>query len=259
MQQLVHVALKDDPSSVNSADKFVFVSESTLPAKPFWEIYSTLTTRAGSDFCVFPFGDWAYVPGSGGSGSEMNAKYHQWIVLERAHAEKAWDLWANGADHNFMLRFRTYTEAYTRSESLDEDARYLGCLDEFWYMDALFGTIKNVKANGGDAAHDYARFTGAPLRASKAAGWQGQCDTLALWIRFLETDGGPFKRFYDSLDNESIPQGGSYKPASWDTISPHGIRAIRSSEFLFARKFSDNPRVATGGVFETLYTSIVLS
>jgi hypothetical protein len=257
MQQLVHFALEDDPSSVNSADKFVFVSDSTLPAKPFSEIYSTLTVRVGSDFCAFPSNEWADVQGS--TGLEMAVKYHQWIVLERAHAKKAWELWASGTDHDFMSRFQMNMHSYQWSNNTYGDHRNFGCLDEFWHMAALFGTIKHVNANS-DAAVSFSHFTGAPLRVSKTAGWQGQCDTFVMWAKYLNAEGNnPFKRFHDTLDALSVPHGGNdQRPGWWDTITPAGIRSIRNSEFLFVRKFIDKPRVATGGVFETEYTSIVL-
>mmetsp|Transcript_56109 Transcript_56109/g.88960 ORF Transcript_56109/g.88960 Transcript_56109/m.88960 type:complete len:397 (+) Transcript_56109:79-1269(+) len=258
MQQLVHFALSDDPHSVNSADKFVFISDSTLPGKPFSHIYSTLTVRAGSDFCAFPSNEWADVQGP--SGLEMAVKYHQWIVLERAHAQKAWELWASGTDHNFMSRFQMNMHSYNSwSNNTYGDHRNFGCLDEFWHMIALFGTIKHVDANS-DAAVSFSHFTGAPLRVSRTAGWQGQCDTFVMWSKYLNTAGNnPFKRFHSTLDAVSIPHGGNdQRPGWWDTISPAGISAIRNSEFLFIRKFIDNPQIAGGGNFETEYTSIVL-
>lgn len=257
MQQLINFALQDDPYSVNSADKFVFVSDSTLPAKPFADVYSTLTVRAGSDFCAFPSNEWADVQGP--TGLEMAVKYHQWIVLERAHAEKTWQLWASGTDHDFMARFQMNMHSYTWSNNSYGDNRNYGCLDEFWHMVALFGTIKHVDANH-DAAVSFSRFVGAPLRVSKTAGWQGQCDTFVMWAKYLNAPGNnPFKRFYATLDAVSIPHGGNdQRPGWWDTISKNGMAAIRRSEFLFVRKFIDSPRVAGGGDFATEYASLVL-
>jgi len=54
------------------------------------------------------------------------------------------------------------------------DNRNWGCLDEFWYVTALYGTLKKVHTLG-DQSIELPEFTGSPLRIDKAAGWQGKC------------------------------------------------------------------------------------
>mmetsp|Transcript_29122 Transcript_29122/g.45568 ORF Transcript_29122/g.45568 Transcript_29122/m.45568 type:complete len:379 (+) Transcript_29122:126-1262(+) len=257
MNQLLHWALSDDPHTVNPADKFVFISDSTLPAKPFSEVYSTLSGRSGSDFCTFPSNEWADVPS--GTGVDMAVKYHQWIVLERGHAEKASNLWSSGTMHDFMSRFRMNQFAYnTYSNNTYGDSRNFGCLDEFWHMSAIFGTL-HVGANA-DTAVNFAGFSNSPLRVSSTVGWQGQCDTFVMWAKYLHAPGNnPFSRFYKTLDSPSIPHNGNdHRPGWWDTMSKEGIVAIRKSEFLFMRKFIDNPTLVGGSDFGTTYSNIVL-
>mmetsp|Transcript_25659 Transcript_25659/g.64711 ORF Transcript_25659/g.64711 Transcript_25659/m.64711 type:complete len:424 (-) Transcript_25659:99-1370(-) len=260
MNQLIATALQDTDGSPNQLDKFAFVSDSTLPAKPFAYVYSTLSQREGSDFCVFPSNEWADVPSSSGQGVEMAVKFHQWITLERAHAEKAWNLWSSGTLHNFMAYFRMNSQQYQWNNNSFADNRNFGCLDEFWHMVALYGTLHHS-----DPTHSQdvqlAMFSGSPLRIDAGAGWQGQCDTFVLWSKYLHTLGeNPFNALHASLDQPSVPHGGNWaRPGWWDTLSTHGIRAIRHSSFLFVRKFIDKPHLYDGPTFADAYSSIVLA
>jgi len=274
MNQLLATALQDDPWSANPADKFVFVSDSTLPAKPFWHIYNTLTGRVGSDFCVFPSKDWADVPkglgGEPGGGHEVAIKTHQWMVLSRSHTERAVHLWKQGIMHDMMSNFRLnqgglWQDPGNRSFG---DNRNFGCLDEFWHIYVIFGpwTITDAKES---TVYHYNDLTNSPLRINPTAGWQGACDTFALWSEytttsFLMPNGSksavsPWVKLYSSLDQASIPHISNTRPAWWDAISRDGIKAIRNSDFLFVRKFLDNPTLAYGGQFTTEYSRIILT
>lgn len=257
MNQLIAVALHESGPG-NPQDKFAFISDSSLPAKPFSQVYSILVSRQGSDFCVFPSNEWADVPGNAGQGLEIAAKHHQWVTLERSHAEKASYLWAGGQMHDFMVRFRMNTQAYTWNNNTFADQRNFGCLDEFWYMAALFGTLSTEDARR-DKMVNLPLFTGSPLRIGAGAGWQGTCDTFVIWSKYLHSPGNnPFEKLHASLDAPSVPHGGNdQRPGWWDTISTTGIRAIRTSEFLFVRKFIDNPALAGGGNFAETYAQLV--
>jgi hypothetical protein len=257
MNQLLHYALSDDPHTTNPSDKFVFVSDSTLPAKPFSQIYSTLSGRYGSDFCTFPSNEWADIPSA--SGKEMAVKYHQWIVLGRDHAEKASNMWSSHMMHDFMSKFGMNHHPYnTYTNNTYGDSRNFGCLDEFWHMSSIFGYL-HVSGNENTEV-SFSGFTNSPLRVSSTAGWQGQCDTFVMWAKYLRTQGNnPFSRFYDTLDPPSVPHSGNdHRPGWWDTISDKGIAAIRNSEFLFVRKFIDNPSLVGGGDFGAAYSKIFL-
>lgn len=257
MNQLLAYALNDEPGMTNPMDKFVYVSDSTLPAKPFAEIYSTYTARPGSDFCAFPSNEWADIPGLG--GLEMAVKVHQWFTLSRQHAERANLMWSSGKMHNFMSKFQMNWNSYLWSNNTYADNRNFGCLDEFWHMAALYGTLTHVDATR-DAVVNLEGFTNGPLKVASATGWQGACDTFVVWSKYLYAEGeNPFLRLHSSLDPVSVPHGGnSQRPGWWDTMSSYGIHAIRNSEFLFVRKFIDNPRLATGGDFGAEYSRIVL-
>eukprot|EP00927_Polykrikos_kofoidii_P064465 TRINITY_DN5969_c0_g1_i1.p1 TRINITY_DN5969_c0_g1~~TRINITY_DN5969_c0_g1_i1.p1 ORF type:complete len:474 (-),score=59.57 TRINITY_DN5969_c0_g1_i1:51-1412(-) len=260
MQQLLSVALSSDVDGGNPLDKFAFISDSSLPAKPFSHVYSTLTSRQGSDFCVFPSAEWADIPGS--AGLEIAVKHHQWVTLDRNHAQRASSLWAQGSMHDFMVQFHMNANGWSYGDNSFADGRNFGCLDEFWFMLALFGPLAHSSVGAEQTVH-LSMFTGSPLHISLASEWQGACDTFVLWSQYLHTTtNSAFDRFYSSLDAASVPySGNAARPGWWDRLSSAGIAAIRGSEFLFVRKFVDLPLLAdVGGTtegFQGAYSRIV--
>jgi len=278
MNQLLAGAVLDDPASANPNDKFVFVSDSTLPAKPFWHVYNTLTTRSGSDLCMFPSKDWADAPtqlfehGKPVQGHELAIKTHQWMVLSRHHSERAVHSWNQGVMKNMMTNFHMNTGGPWQSLSNRTfgDNRNYGCLDEYWHMSVLFGPWK-IADSKGSTEYQYPDLTNAPVRINANTGWQGACDTFALWSEYTSASYdvpsiagkpsvSPFVKLYSSLDAASMPHvSDNTRPAWWDTISRHGIQAIRNSDFLFVRKFIDNPTLAYGGDFSTEYSRLVFT
>jgi len=257
MNQLLNYALAEaGPTHEN--DKFAFVSDSTLPAKPFPVLYQTLTTRSGSDFCVFPSNEWADIRGT--AGLEIAVKHHQWITLERAHAERVLKLWGQGHMHDFMSRFQMNSQQYSWTNNSFADNRNFGCLDEFWHMAALYGTIKHSDSSR-DLTVPLSMFRGTPLLISASAGWQGECDTFVIWSKYIHLRGhNPFNQLHSSLDPPSVPHGGNFaRPGWWDRLSTQGMKVIRGSSFLFVRKFIDKPHLVDGGSFSDAYARYVLS
>lgn len=265
MNQLLSEALRADPVG-HPMDKFAFVSDSTLPGKPFAEVYAALTGRHGSGFCIFPSGEWADVRANG--VFEVAPKHHQWVTLDRGHAQDALTKWSAGHLHDFMRRFHMNSQAYSGMNNSFADSRNFGCLDEFWHMAAIYGPIKQAPGTV-QAAVILPNFVGGPLQIAASAGWQGKCDTFVVWSKYLYAAEGTtgaqnsFERLHSALDPSSVPHGGNdQRPGWWDTISTDGMRAIRWSDFLFVRKFIDNPSLAdgavVGGTFASWYSQIVL-
>ncbi|CAK9036474.1 Uncharacterized protein SCF082_LOCUS21747 [Durusdinium trenchii] len=258
MNQLLSYALSKDLGAGNARDKFAFVSDSALPAKPFSHIHQVLSHREGSDFCVFPPGEWADLPDA--DAMEVAVKVHQWITLTREHAQRAVEQWQKKVMQNFMGYFKMNQLAW--NNMLDNnfaDDRNWGCLDEFWFVTALFGTLKRVSRHG-DQSIDLPQFTGSPLRIDQKAGWQGQCDTFVIWAKYMYSLGrNSQENLMLSLDPASVPHGGNWaRPGWWDTISMQGIQAIRKSDFLFVRKFIDKPSLHDGDSFAAAYTRIIV-
>lgn len=256
----------------NPQDKFVFVSDSTLPAKPFSFIYDSLSPRTGSDFCVCSVKEWATrreqpAPGAKeGRAIELAVKHHQWSVLDRAHAEKVYSIWRAGPSmiHDWLMRFQMNVPPRSRSVKTFAGSSDTGCLDEFYHMAAIYGTMPYSDRN--DNTVSLPGFTNTPLHVAPTADLQGSCDTFVAWPEYAKvrdksfntTTNHAFNRLYANLDPLSIPySGNAQKPGYWDTISSHGIRAIRASDFLFVRKFADAPKVTDGDSFGALYPSLV--
>lgn len=247
----------DDP---HPQDKFAFVSDSTLPAKPFQNIYRTLIGRDGSDFCVFPSQEWADI--REGQNVEMAPKFHQWITLTRAHAEKASQLWDQGYLRNLMDHFEINKKAWMWMDNSYGDGRNFGCLDEFWHMAAIYGTLENVDPHHGTTYRSLEHFSGGTLRVGEERIWQGECDTFVNWSKYMHTgNDNVFERLHYELDHMSIPHdGNAARPGWWDTISEIGVKAIRDSDFLFVRKFIDAPMLAASAdSFEAAWTRIVFA
>mmetsp|Transcript_54524 Transcript_54524/g.127433 ORF Transcript_54524/g.127433 Transcript_54524/m.127433 type:complete len:407 (-) Transcript_54524:70-1290(-) len=260
MNQLLAVAHGDSVNGATSdADQFTYVSDSSLPAKPFSEVYKALSSRSSSAFCIFPPSEWADVAG-GTDGLEMALKHHQWLTLSKPQAAEAVRLWSGGIMHNFMSMFRMNSQPFTWANNTFADGRNYGCLDEFWHMTALYGTLGPVNAFS-DASLSLDLFVGSPLHVSRAAGWQGRCDTFVMWPQYLKSPGyNPFSDFHAMLDSPSVPHSGNtHRPGWWDTMSRQGMLALRHSNFLFARKFVDKPTLADGGDFASAYQMIVLA
>eukprot|EP00747_Dinoflagellata_sp_TGD_P164440 gnl/TRDRNA2_/TRDRNA2_184389_c0_seq1.p1 gnl/TRDRNA2_/TRDRNA2_184389_c0~~gnl/TRDRNA2_/TRDRNA2_184389_c0_seq1.p1 ORF type:complete len:426 (+),score=54.99 gnl/TRDRNA2_/TRDRNA2_184389_c0_seq1:161-1438(+) len=255
MNRLLYYAIQE----ANPGDKFAFISDSTLPAKPFSQVYGTLTARKGSDFCLFPSAEWADKKRNG--GLDIAAKYHQWIVLDYDHATKAEEQWRAGHLHGFMSDYNLNRMYYSYRNNSFADERNFGCLDEFWHMLAIYGPFQ-ADSVGTEYWQDLPGFAGGTVYVGRA-GWQGVCDTFVMWRKYLwETSSGynPFLKLYNSLDAASRPHNGNNaRPGWWDTMSRQGMKAIRESDFLFVRKFIDNPAVAEGGSFQYAYQYIVLT
>merc|ERR1719160_1912465 len=57
MVHLVKYAILANPKG-HPNDRFIFVSDSTLPLKPFHQVRQTLLGEKGSDLCIFPKDHW---------------------------------------------------------------------------------------------------------------------------------------------------------------------------------------------------------
>jgi hypothetical protein len=257
MSQLLNFALQDS-GHIHPNDKFAFISDSTLPGKPFSHVHAALSGRPGSDFCVFPMKEAADQYNNG----QLNIlpKHHQWSVLGRDHAQRSMHLWRSGTMHDIMYRWKMNTQALTYGDNTYADQRNFGCLDEFWHMAALYGVLYSTPHRNNVVS--LPKFTGGQLSMGADAGWQGMCDTFVIWAKYMGKDSGasnPFYRLMQSLDPPSIPHGGNnQRPGWWDQMSRQGMTALRRSDFLFIRKFIDRPYLTDGGDFENAYIQQVL-
>merc|ERR1719262_409136 len=90
MAKLLQTAVSESQSP---NDKFVFLSETTLPVKPFAFIYQSLTVDQNSDFCIATTDQWARLASKNIGESAVLVKHSQWTVLSRYHAELVVQRW----------------------------------------------------------------------------------------------------------------------------------------------------------------------
>jgi len=267
MAELLRAALAE---STSSYDKFVFVSESTLPVKPFPKVYEALTQDAHSDFCIAPQKRWLKVDYLNGETTRHGylVKHSQWVVLSQAHAERMvreWPQFAVGHVVNWSLPVWT-ASGWTRLSGQDVDsgsqqlhskrlpwARRVApkipdakgaleaCSDEWATFAAVFGLIEDV----GRAEVVVPGLSNSPLWFDRRAIGQGRCRTFASWGTGLNTGAGSQQRTLlrqiaqlPSTNLSCRSPCYDFHPLAFDHLGDDGLMLLRKAPFLFARKFS---------------------
>lgn len=259
MVQLLKYALKE---STSLADKFVFLSESTLPVKPLKDIHATLTAETGSDFCIEPSTSWLDLRYHGVQPASL-VKHGQWVTLSQHHAlllTQRWPhlqkgtggAWAVPVPPNTSNSVGTpswhVTAGSNISASLGANAtasfgalpgNIRLCTDEWFLFAALFGAIMH---------HGQPNVTLPSLanpmlflKGAEAMQPQGVCHTFVFWnserpeTKSLAEDllrDRPLTRF------SCYPQCTTTHPAEFQALSDRGVDILRRSPFLFVRKFA---------------------
>jgi len=239
MRLLLDSALRLQAASITGGrEKFVFVSDSTLPIKPFSEVHSTLLHDDNSDFCVFPTDQWA--SGSIEGTFVKLVKHHQWVVLNREHAQvfvNSW--WPVDSQSNWRI--------YLKDGQWGNTGRYVGpkqfyyppqantCTDEWAFMATIYGAMTMTTG-----VRQLSSFGGVSLDMQSHA-TQGQCRTFTYWDSTWDPASAALASqiandFYGSQIS-CYPKCHA-RPASLEKLSANSMYALRKSPFLFARKFS---------------------
>mmetsp|Transcript_71657 Transcript_71657/g.131209 ORF Transcript_71657/g.131209 Transcript_71657/m.131209 type:complete len:397 (-) Transcript_71657:39-1229(-) len=250
MDALLQAALSTSSASTD-VDSFTFVSDTTVPVKPFQTIWQrmTLDRANGSSFCISPRHWW----GVSDLNRSIVVKHQQWLTLSRAHAnrvvanrDKMRNLVQVTSPEDFILGdYLTPYYQKTLGKFLPR-ARLNGCLDEYLYFALVYGFVDNQSAVAlpGSSA---AGFTGNPLNITEAGAqeYQGQCDTLSFFGY-----GSDFKQVAGELEADGLTQlelsWSEKHPASFQTLSNTSLKVLRRSKFLFARKIDSRATRFTG-------------
>jgi hypothetical protein len=248
MVQLLSVAVMESQSS---RDKFVFLSESTLPTKPFGEVYNALTWDTNSDFCVYPTDHWVELE----LAQNLHAlvvKHSQWVVLNQAHAQTMVQRWPQVKDglKHASWTIPVYDEPrkgpWGKITNPAASVALPGCIDEW----AIFGTIYGALIDRGQPhlpQDGLPGFAAPPLQLHGSphltSSMQGICRTFAFWDA-SEFDGS---NLVDEIVEDwpwtklsCFPRCDSSHPADFNAISDRGATALRKSRYLFARKFPEH-------------------
>jgi len=238
MNALLQAGVTYAGRSARSDDKFIFISDSSLPVKPFSAVqYRLASTGINSNFCIFPRNEWAEIqePASTGLVPSVRAavKHHQWMVLSRAHAGQV--LKRSHEYRDLMAQFHMNMMGGTMKNT--------GCLDEFWHFAILFGTIAHAT---NPQMIQMAGLTGRPLSTTDYE-IQGQCDTFVQWVpRALGTANNMtvLTQHLAADAGVDMTPASDKRPATFHRLSRNSVVQFRDSWFLFARKVDDGASFA---------------
>lgn len=238
-------------------DKFVFISDSTLPVKPPLEIHSALMEHPESDICIFPSREWAHAQVNGTKEVTL-VRHHQWVVLNREHATQMVKEWspvhADGRWSVPLQRGTRYAGDFWSAPAYAErgpNAR--SCNDEWAVYATLFGVPVTGRRAAPVAPVNVPGLSGSPLYLNGNQS-QGTCRTFA----FFEGRGQAFKELGARLGFFMANEVSCWpwckgRPMSFKRLSDQAVLAMRESPFLFARKFV--PGSVTPGSFQKIILS----
>jgi len=225
MVQLLRSALTD----AHPQDQYVFVSESTFPAKPRSKIHETLMAQWSKDaFCMSPASYWPV------KQHRLSSNKHgvfpiagQWVTLSFNSALKIVRNYDWGAIRDEQLVKRMTPPNKTAPALLLADGEpWYGCLDEMYFVNVLFGeaAFTNVDLNSAEQA----------VLKNMGSSFISKCHTLVSW------------------DATAVPKAGispPTHPASYhapgvlDQFTIGSLKHLRESSYLFVRKVSEKPKV----------------
>lgn len=239
MTQLLKASLSMNSVPPNAREKFVFLSESTLPLKNFSQVHAALSENDDSDFCMFPMDQWATTEIQG--RNVFLPKHHQWVVLNREHAERMVDNWQPVQGNGFWkvpLREKNWPKGTSFSPSnFKRGPSANWCTDEWAFFATIFGAFE--PENTIDGASFIEGFSGGPLQTwgPPALSMQGTCRTFSYWDQKGETFIALAKTLsVDPFTLSCYPRCYD-RPATFRSLSDNAIKKLHESPFLFARKF----------------------
>lgn len=244
MVQLLRAAMVE---STSARDKFVFLSESMLPVKPFSIVHETLMQDEYSDFCIRAADGWGQL--KFGQRHYHLVKHSQWVVLNRAHAQAMVEQWPEVSRGQAELDWsipvfqdRGATEYPGLGPKVWKLRRHVRICTDEW---AFFGTIYGVLPIGTQAFVDDLPGFGPSRRLwtqeEAMRTHQSRCRTLVVWS--VDRLHGKTADVVETiLEDErtklSCHPCTGWHPAEFMRISDRSVAALRGSDFLFARKFS---------------------
>jgi len=249
MIQLVSHAVQD---SYSPDDKFLFVSETTLPVKPFDLVYRTLMSTKGSDICVAPSQEWASMQNAQGQEAKL-VKHSQWVVLNQKHARVLVHRWSQATQYPSYWRVPMWPEKLGVIARIPRSLSV--CADEWLPMAMMYGMIFT------DSGTHINLPEFSPWNSLQLSGTgilnraQGNCHTWVGWGRRTngtQAAGDAIMRHPGIHLQCSNGCTGSH-PILIKHVTESGLHQFLLSPFLFARKFAD------GAVSRYQYNHVILS
>jgi hypothetical protein len=235
MVQLLRAASAE---SQHHGDKFVFLSDTTLPVKPFAFVYDALTQNPYSDICIEPRSEWLWLSNKRSPGrTAALVKHSQWVVLSQEHAHRLVRLWPHMAD-GVGAHWSVPVWPAARSEDYTEKdfgslPKHSLCTDEWAVFAALFGVVMTTRTS-----EDMPGLSSQTLniQADTPEDGQGLCRTFVTWGESVARESS---RVAQKLSHmlSCFPNCHTSHPAHFTRMTDAGLQVLRASSFLFARKF----------------------
>lgn len=252
MVQLLKAAMIQ---STTPHDKFVFLSDSTLPIKPFNLVYDELMATGSSDFCIEGSAHWPKVLFTNLVSARL-VKHSQWVVLNRDHARILVRDWPLKSIHTGVEYWGVPLGPSTSPDGHGGAvppflslAQISLCTDEWAVFASIFGAVGLDPGRHTSAHESIIPGLGAgPLKLDDGLeDSQGVCRTFVSWDGVKGATESSSKHLmrelrYDSPSTQLScdPDCKGSHPETFTAISSNSLRKLRNSPFLFARKFHRN-------------------
>lgn len=254
--QLLQHALRTPPPAEGAVEKFVLLSDSTLPLQPFASAHEALSAFDGSDLCFYPKKKWRRATVD---GVELYMPQHsEWFVLGRRHAEVMVRDWKPvrlvSATQNMgfglsafdvPLRSGSFLESSNNRSHISSTAFHYpgydaskadswgGCPDEA----AVFATLYGAFEPDSEGSRSYDGLGTVTLAEPTSLDNQGRCRTFASWT--LEDPIISAMMTRDPEVRVVVPRlyPSDSHPIGFSRLGRHSLDVLRASGYLFARKF----------------------
>jgi len=243
---MVHLLDAALASGGSPEDKFVFLSESTLPVKPFALIYKGLTRNQDSDICISPQKDWVKLEKHRDAPlPTLLIRHSQWVVLSAAHARlmvRRWPQVKSASAGNWTISVWPPAEpgaadtGWMPKGALQADQAV--CTDEWAIFATLFGVISSRELRltmPGVESPDLFLASDKFLTET-----QGSCRTFETWGDPLGADGAHVAWQLSAVLSCYPGCERSGHPAHFLAATDRALWVLRNSSFMFARKIPMN-------------------
>eukprot|EP00747_Dinoflagellata_sp_TGD_P151303 gnl/TRDRNA2_/TRDRNA2_177198_c4_seq1.p1 gnl/TRDRNA2_/TRDRNA2_177198_c4~~gnl/TRDRNA2_/TRDRNA2_177198_c4_seq1.p1 ORF type:complete len:507 (+),score=35.65 gnl/TRDRNA2_/TRDRNA2_177198_c4_seq1:1-1521(+) len=248
--QLLRSALAKHAGDESVEAKFLLMSDSTLPIKPFSVVFNTYASRTESDFCIYPSNTWD-------KWAEVNGRlaymidHSQFFALSRNDAETFANSWGIGHDGvskpvwNVPIIDDIGHPAKHDVESDTFHAHGWGsvesCPDENAPFSSIFGAI--VFSQAFATVKGFGTIFQDALHRNKM---QGQCYTYFKFGQWSADDDSNIEKAISQDNASTLYRSPFYSSHSitFGDLSVASVRVLRASPFLFARKFKADAKLS---------------
>lgn len=233
-------------------EKFIVISDATLPVKPFSFVHWAQTKDGESDFCISTTTAWAFAVVEGETFTLV--KHHQWVSLNRSDAEvlaRNWNFVKQGWHWNVTLRSGKFaTRPRVVPRTIFQNGTWFTATDEEAVYERVVGPM--LLRNLSDRSPMMDLFTNR--RCLTYVDWptnadQDEVEPHQVPVSALQL-GAAQSQFFDATQTVSLKllkdkemqfsiQNGIMHPYRFERMGIVGLRVLRNSPYLFARKFAD--------------------